>query len=259
MEFSNGPLPAAAQLFSRLNHLTICCPQSKSVGFLDKLLDQEGNNISTAVGIGTQQQQLLPHLKEFKLVGMEKLMHLGQDDEEDNSQSAPRIPNFPNLEFLLVNGCHSLRNLRSSAIPFNNLTSLRVSVCNRLKYLITYSMAESLMQLTKLEVENCPRLVEIVGSTKNDDSRHEITFRRLKHLKLFRLPRLQGFCSGNCIAKLPSLETSTMSNRLKLKIFTTHDQTLQLTNEEADTDVDRAEARLTAEDKRNSASTDSIS
>ncbi|XP_061989737.1 uncharacterized protein LOC133708286 isoform X2 [Rosa rugosa] len=253
MEFLNGPLPAAARLFSKLKFLDVCCPESKSAVFLDKLLDPEGNS---AVGIGTQQQQQLPHLKELRLVRMEKLMHLGQDDDEDNSQSAPRIPNFPNLQILYVNGCHSLRNLRSSAIAFNNLTSLEVSHCKGLKYLITYSMAKSLTQLTKLEVEWCPRLVEIVGSDGDDDSRHEITFRRLKHLKLFRLPRLQGFCSGNCIAKFPTLETSSMSNRLKLKIFTAHDQTLQLTNEEADTDVDGVEKWLTADDKRNLASTD---
>ncbi|KAM5553553.1 hypothetical protein ABKV19_025664, partial [Rosa sericea] len=238
MVFWNGPLPAVAQLFSKLSHLDVCCPESKSVVFLDKLLDPEGNSsTSSAVEIGTQQ---LPHLKELRLVRMYKLMHLGQDDEEDNSQSAPRIPNFPNLEILYVNCCHSLRNLRSSAISFNNLTTLQVSFCKGLKYLITYSMAQSLIQLTKLEVEVCRRLVEIVRSNEDGDSRNEITFRRLKHLKLSCLPRLQRFCSGNCIAKFPSLETSSMSNRLKLKIFEAHDQTLQLTNEEEDTDVDDA-------------------
>ncbi|KAM5553557.1 hypothetical protein ABKV19_025668 [Rosa sericea] len=258
MEFSNGPLPAAAQMFSKLKQLQVSCTESKSVVFLDKLLDPEGNSsTSSAVGIGTQQQQQFPHLKELRLVGMYKLMHLGQDDEEDNSQSAPRIPNFPNLQILLVNDCHSLRNLRSSAISFNNLTTLQVSFCKGLKYLITYSMAKSLMQLTTLEVEDCLRLVEIVGSDGDDDSRQEITFRRLKHLKLSILPRLQRFCSGNCNAKFPSLESSTMSNRLKLKIFPAHDETLQLTNE--DTDVEFWEAWLTAEDKRNSASSDSIS
>ncbi|PRQ37038.1 putative leucine-rich repeat domain, L domain-containing protein [Rosa chinensis] len=189
---------------------------------------------------------------------MEKLTNLGQDDEEDNLQSAPRIPNFPNLEILYVNGCDSLRNLRSSAISFNTLTTLQVSVCKGLKYLITYSMAKSLTQLTELEVVECKRLVYIVASNEDDDSlgNYEITFRRLKHMKLSSLPRMQGFCSRNCIAKFPSLKTSSMSNRLKLKIFEAHNQTLQLTDEEADTDVDYFEASLIAEDKRNSASTD---
>nr|XP_011460230.1 PREDICTED: uncharacterized protein LOC105350266 isoform X3 [Fragaria vesca subsp. vesca] len=237
MEFSNGPLPAAAQFFGKLKKLEVCCPESKSLVFLDKLLlDPEGSSTASAVGITTQQ---FPHLKELSLVRMKKLMHLGQDDEEDNSQSATRIPNIPNLQTLFANACDSLRNLRSSAISFDNLTTLQASVCNRLEYLITYSMANSLTQLTTLEVEGCPRLVQIVGSNDEDDSRNEITLPRLKHLKLSVLPRLQSFCSGNCLAKLPSLETSTMSNRLKLKIFAADDQTLQLiTNEGDDTDVD---------------------
>ncbi|XP_061993815.1 uncharacterized protein LOC133711734 [Rosa rugosa] len=90
MEFSNGPLPAAAQLFSNLKQLEVWCPESKSVVFLDKLLVPEGNISSSAVG--TQQQQQLTHFKKLRLVRMYKLMHLGQDDEEDNSQSAPPPP-----------------------------------------------------------------------------------------------------------------------------------------------------------------------
>ncbi|KAL6206915.1 hypothetical protein ACLB2K_024161 [Fragaria x ananassa] len=256
MEFSNGPLPAAAQFFGKLKKLDVCCPESKSLVFLDKLLlDPEGS----AVGITTQQ---FPHLKELRLVRMKKLMHLRQDEEEDNSQSATRIPNIPNLEILEVMGCHSLRNLRSSTISFDHLTTLQVSFCNGLEYLITYSTANSLTQLTTFEVEGCPRLVQIVGSNDEDDSRNEITLPRLKHLKLSVLPRLQSFCSGNCLAKLPSLETSTMSNRLKLKIFAADDQTLQLTNEGEDTDVEDWEELnqlMAADDEMNSASTDLIS
>ncbi|KAK9931570.1 hypothetical protein M0R45_018842 [Rubus argutus] len=222
------------QLFSKLKHLVVAGSMSKSVVFLDRLLpDLEVNNQSSIVGMGAQ----LPNLRELRLVRMDNLMHLGE--EEDNSQSAR--PNFPNLEILHLNGCHSLRNLRSSAIPFNNLTSLHVSFCGGLKYLITYSMAKSLIHLTKLEVGGCQRLVEIVGNNEDDDDsgNYEITFRRLKHLKLFQLPRL------------PSLETLSISNRLKLKIFQTiGDETLQTTNEEGDTDVDRWEAVMTAQDEK---------
>ncbi|XP_050373052.1 probable disease resistance protein At4g27220 [Argentina anserina] len=219
-EIWEGQLPV--HLFSKLKHLEAAALQSKSAVFLES-----NSSSSGVVGTGThwqQQQWQLPHLTELRLTRMEKLMHLGQEDEEDSSQSAP---NIPNLQFIRVNGCHSLRNLISSAICFNNLTTLHASCCKRLEYLITYSMANSLMQLTTLEVGGCPRLVVIVGSiNEDDDSRNEITFRRLKHLKLYRLPRLQSFCSGNCIAKFPSLETSTMNNRLKLKISAPRDQTL---------------------------------
>jgi hypothetical protein len=202
-------------LFSKLKLLDVAGSMSKSVVFLG------GNNQSSAVGMGAQ----LPNLRELRLVRMDKLMHLGE--EEDNSQSAR--PNCPNLEILHLNACHSLRNLRSSAVPFKNLTSLHLSVCKGLKYLITYSVAKSLIHLTKLEVEECKRLEVIVGNKEDDDDsgNHEITFRRLKHLKLSLLPRLRGFCSrGNC--------------SVKRKIFQTiiGDEMLQTTNEEEDTDVD---------------------
>ncbi|XP_061994519.1 putative disease resistance protein At4g19050 isoform X2 [Rosa rugosa] len=252
MEIWNGPLPV--HFFRKLKSLTVCCPQSKSVVFLDKLLDEGSSSTrqrEDAVEIGT-----LPRLKKLHLRLMPNLMHLG----EDNSQSAPR-PNFPNLEILLLSACASLQNLTSSAISFKNLTTLDVRLCKGLKYLLTYSVAKGLVQLTKLEIKDCRRLVSIVGSTEEDDSGNsdEIIFRRLKHLKLSILPRLQGFCSGNCIAKFPSLETSSMSNRLKLKIFPPHDQTLQLselTNEEEDTDVDLWEWLLPIDDEMSSASTD---
>ncbi|KAM5553433.1 putative disease resistance protein [Rosa sericea] len=254
MEIWNGPLPV--HFFRKLKSLGVCCPQSKSVVFLDKLLDEGSSStsiseIDEAVEIGT-----LPHLKKLDLCLMPNLMHLG----EDNSQSAPR-PNFPNLEILLLGRCDSLRNLRSSAISFKNLTTLEVRFCNELKYLLTYSVAKGLIQLTKLEVEECARLVSIVGSTEEDESgnNNEITFRRLKHMKLSLLPRLRGFCSGNCIAKFPALETLSVSNRLKLKIFPAHDESLQTTNEKEDTDVDYYEAMLTAEDEINLAITDLIS
>ena len=96
------------------------------------------------------------------------------------------------------------------------------------------------MQLRLLSVEYCARLVEIVGSTDqdNDDSGNEIVFRRLEYLQLSDLPKMQGFCSrDHCIVKFPLLKTLSISKRLKLKIFH-YTETLLVTNEQDDTDVD---------------------
>jgi hypothetical protein len=152
------------------------------------------------VGNGT-----LPHLRELGLYGMRKLMHLGEDN------SRPTCPNFPHLEILELEECDSLKNLRSSAISFKTLTTLQVSFCKGLKYLVTYSMAKSLMQLTKLEVDDCEEMIEIVESNESDDSRNEIEFKCLKHMKLSALPRLRGFCSGTRMVTFPSLETLSMN------------------------------------------------
>nr|XP_028964458.1 uncharacterized protein LOC114827058 [Malus domestica] len=52
-------------------------------------------------------------------------------------------------------------------------------------------------------------MVEIVVSNR-DDPENEITFSCLQHLKLFDLPSLQGFCTGNYIFKVPSLPSNNL-------------------------------------------------
>ncbi|KAK9950573.1 hypothetical protein M0R45_006057 [Rubus argutus] len=242
-------------LFKKLKTLYTYADNNLSVNSLENLIGLEKLNGSYsgeihAVGGGT-----LPHLRKLGLYRMRKLMHLGEDS------SRPTSPNFPKLEILELQECDSLKNLISSAISFKNLTTLQVSFCKRLKYLITYSMAKSLMQLTKLEVVQCSSLREIVGNNEEqddgDDSGIEIAFEQLKHLKLSVLPRLRGFCSRNYSVKFPSLETLSISKRLKLMIFPL-DETLQTTDEEEDTDVEKWEKKLTA-DENNIANTELIS
>lgn len=239
MEIWDGPFPV--KFFGKLVTLRVGNPHSKSTTVLEKFLDLEKVNATTAPSDQTSFHEgnsipavwILPHLRVLWLCRMYKLMHLGEDDSQQAGQ------NFPKLEILLLKYCNSLKNLKSSAISFKNLTTLQVNDCSALEYLITYSTAKSLMQLTDLEVGNCIRLTAIVGSNE-DDSGNEIAFIRLKHLKLSHLPRMQGFCSGNCNVNFPLLETLSMSNRLKLKMFHQFHvaETLQITNEIGDTDVD---------------------
>ncbi|KAM5553559.1 hypothetical protein ABKV19_025670 [Rosa sericea] len=196
--------------FKKLYCLYIYAYTNSSLNSLEKLLGLEKvNGEIHAVG-----QETLPHLRELHLYGMRKLMNLGEDS------FGPSYPYFPNLEILKLEDCDSLKNLRSSAISFKNLTTLQVSRCKGLKYLISYSMAKSLMQLTKLEVQDCEEIIEILGSNENDDSDNEIEFRVLKHLELSALPSLRGFCSGTRIVKFPSLVKLSMScTQLETFIF----------------------------------------
>ena len=161
-----------------------------------------------AVGSGT-----LPRVRILNLTFMDGLMHLGNDNSQSAAAAAGPVL-FPNLEILGVNYCNGLKSVRSSsAISFRNLTTLTVTNCHGLEYLTTYSVAKSLMQLTTLEVRQCESILVIVRSNDQDDDDddaaatgnvNEIAFSRLQHLKLFDLPRLQGFCSRNCTVKFPS-------------------------------------------------------
>ncbi|KAM5572916.1 disease resistance protein [Rosa sericea] len=143
-------------------------------------------------------------VKTLKVRYMRKLLQLGNNG---NSQTAG--PLFPNLDTLYVFYCGMLKSVESSAaIPFRNLTTLRVGYCDGLEYLTSYSVAKSLMRLTTLEVSFCGSLRAIIGASNEDDhdtgGTCEIAFSRLQHLTLECLYRLQRFCSGNCIVKLPS-------------------------------------------------------
>ncbi|XP_062016420.1 uncharacterized protein LOC133732843 [Rosa rugosa] len=202
MEIWDGPLPA--ELFTKLKHLDIASSHFKSSdAFLQKLHNQleilqvneslleeifvdQGNGSGEIHAVVT-----LPHLTSLKLSEMNMLMHLGKE----NSQ-----PIIPNLEILEVSLCGKLKNLSSPAISFQNLKTLKAIGCQGLEYLITSSIAQSLMQLTHLEVKDCEGLVQIVGSSSEDEAGNEIAFNRLEHLELSGLPSLQRFFSANMLS-----------------------------------------------------------
>lgn len=107
----------------------------------------------------------------------------------------------------------------TSAISFQNLTTLEVVGCHRLKSLTNYSVAKTLMQLRKMTLVNCKRMTKIVETSDGEDAAgNEIAFSRLLHLELSSLPILKDFCSGNCIVKFPQLKTFFVSNCPELKI-----------------------------------------
>lgn len=100
----------------------------------DEIFVDEGSDDSGEI-------QSLSGVRHLRLEWLRNLLHLGK------SQSAAS-PVFPNLQCLEVLCCLGLNSLESSAISFRNLTTLKVHYCEGLKYLISYSVAKSLVQLT---------------------------------------------------------------------------------------------------------------
>ncbi|XP_048444395.1 probable disease resistance protein At4g27220 [Pyrus x bretschneideri] len=118
-------------------------------------------------------------------------------------------------------GCSALKGIGSSAISFQNLTTLEVVGCCNLKYLATYTIAKTLKRLRAMRVGRCERMTEIGATTSDGDDAGnygEISFCQLKSLSLSSLPSLQDFFSGNCIVKFPSLKTVNIYECPKLKI-----------------------------------------
>ncbi|CAN6583089.1 unnamed protein product [Malus baccata var. baccata] len=134
--------------------------------------------------------------------------------------SSSMARNRASMEEIVV-GCSALKDIGSSAIPFQNLTTLVVVGCDSLKYLATYTIAKTLKRLRTMAVKSCERMTEVVATTSDGDDAGndgEISFCQLQSLLLYELPSLQDFFSGNCIVKFPSLKTVNIYECPKLKI-----------------------------------------
>lgn len=124
-------------------------------------------------------------------------------------------PVLKKLEDLEIYECPSLTMLSPSSGTFSHLTNLTIRNCNGLIKLITSPTARSLAKLTTMIVNNCNSLEEII--TGSEDV--EIALTSLVTLMLVCLPRLNKFCSGKCLLKLPLLEEVVVRECPRMKIF----------------------------------------
>ncbi|KAH9754122.1 putative disease resistance protein [Citrus sinensis] len=124
-----------------------------------------------------------------------------------------------NLVILRVKGCDRLVNLVPSSTSFQNLTNLVVFSCERLKIVLTSSIAKSLVRLRYMKIKSCVMITEIVLVDDVVAKDEVITFKELKELKLLDLKSLTSFCSGNCAFKFPSLERLVVDDCPDMKIF----------------------------------------
>ena len=79
-------------------------------------------------------------------------------------------------------------------VVFSNLTALSVHSCGRLRFLVSFSMAKSLVELKHLKVSTCESMEEIVSTRdQSDEETIDNMFCKLKSLTLDELPNLARF------------------------------------------------------------------
>ncbi|KAL5809789.1 hypothetical protein ACOSQ3_030480 [Xanthoceras sorbifolium] len=108
---------------------------------------------------------------------------------------------FPKLESLFLYKLVNLEKIHHGRLAiesFNKLRIMRVEKCDRLKYLLSFSMAKSLMQLQEIKVTDCKMLEEIVFKESQEqvhqnDRNSRVEFGQLRTLTIQRLPRLTSF------------------------------------------------------------------
>ena len=160
-----------------------------------------------------QYAEMFERLTTLHLSKMPKLMHLW----EENSQQGRGIQNLKSLH---VTECGRLKTLVPSSMCFRNLYTLEVSECHGLISLATSSTVKSLVQLKELSLFDCKRMREIVTNEVEGEAGDEICFYQLNSLSLYDLPTLGSFFHlGNCTIKFPSLEYLYVDRCPELKIF----------------------------------------
>ena len=117
-----------------------------------------------------------------------------------------------------------ITNLQTS-IRFQNLSSLGVWGSDSFKYLLSSSIARSMVQVKYLHIVNCKAMEEILFMEDLGDEEEEeeeiipkMLFPRLEVLKLNGLPILKRFCVGGNI-EFKSMRSLFIGHCPKLKTF----------------------------------------
>ena len=90
-------------------------------------------------------------------------------------------------------------------LTFQNLWSLKVEDCPRLKYLFPVFVAKTLVQLEDLWIISCG-MEAIVANENEDETTPLFLFPQLTTLLLESLHQLKRFCLGRFSSKLPLLK-----------------------------------------------------
>lgn len=125
---------------------------------------------------------------------------------------------LPHFETLLVHGFENCITLVPPNASFQNLTSLEVCDCDSLEDMGTFSMAKNLVNLVRLNIQNCKKMVAVLRNHE-DSAGDKIVFSNLKSLSLSYLPSLTSFFPLSLPLEFPSLNYFSVNNCLNMKFF----------------------------------------
>ncbi|KAK8712591.1 hypothetical protein V6N13_147827 [Hibiscus sabdariffa] len=121
-----------------------------------------------------------------------------------------KLHEFPELEEIW-------NTVPQGIVDFKRLKFLEVYNCNTLRYLLTASMAEDLVQLQQIKVKNCRRIEEIIRDDKSTTKK--IIIPQLKTINIKSCLGLACFCSGTFALECPNLKEVTLVSCAKMIAF----------------------------------------
>jgi len=161
-------------------------------------------------------RQALKHLKKVIIdscKSLEEVFELGEVDEESNEEK--EMPLLSSLTMLELQGLPELKCIWKGAtrhVSLQSLAHLKVWSLDKLTFIFTPSLAQSLPQLETLEIEKCGELKHII---REQDGEREIIpespgFPKLKTLLVSGCGKLEYVFSVSMSPSLPNLEQMTI-------------------------------------------------
>ncbi|KAF7849115.1 hypothetical protein BT93_L1233 [Corymbia citriodora subsp. variegata] len=123
--------------------------------------------------------------------------------------------NEPSIDVEAIEGPSQV----ASSFPsyFQRMKTIDVSHCHGLSNMFTPTIANNLVEITKLRISNCNILTEVISDEGGNEG-HVVAFNQLKYMELDGLAQLRCFSSGGYTLMLPLLE-DIIANRCPKMMF----------------------------------------
>uniref|UniRef100_A0A3Q7J5T8 Disease resistance protein At4g27190-like leucine-rich repeats domain-containing protein n=1 Tax=Solanum lycopersicum TaxID=4081 RepID=A0A3Q7J5T8_SOLLC len=169
----------------------------------------------------TEHALQFPFLREVKISECYKMKTFVQQEISVSRESDDEVF-CPNLEKLYISGANSINALFSYQLPtsyFCKLEILQVENCSKLRNLMSQSVASGLLNLLRLDIENCYSMEEVIREEEQLGEGMITFFPLLKELNLQTLPKLGHFFLTEHALKFPLLRDMKIFDCHEMKTF----------------------------------------
>ena len=173
------------------------------------------------------------NLKELKIYDCDSLEEVFEIQGTNNVEESRDIA-ATELISLKLRNLEKVKHVWSmdpqGIITFAKLCTVEINRCWSLKSVFPTSVAETLMQLEKLEIKDCAMVEEIVANEEGIETTTLFVFPKLTTLRLHNLPELKSLYPERHTSEWPSLRSLDIQKCNKLKIFGSNKSSMQETN-----------------------------